>query len=186
MLVGAPRTERAAIDFFWSLAVPWQPLASLDGAGRPYWWKPNLAAFRRLIEAGGFDVLRGRSACSSRPVQARVSRPVLGPPSGSLERSKDGAISFGHGSATLMRPCWPDLRGDGAHTCGIAKNCLRAVRQANYALRSRVEAGDVVQLGKAYVVTMSSINVDLSLQIVFAHARFGRHARGLCLNCGSP
>ena len=32
------------------------PLAVLDGRGRPWWWKPNLAGFVRMVEAAGFTV----------------------------------------------------------------------------------------------------------------------------------
>jgi tRNA (mo5U34)-methyltransferase len=33
------------------------PLASLDGVGRPWWWKPNPAALARMLEASGFTPL---------------------------------------------------------------------------------------------------------------------------------
>jgi tRNA (mo5U34)-methyltransferase len=35
------------------------PIAALDGRGRPYWWKPNKSAFRRMVEVAGFEVLTG-------------------------------------------------------------------------------------------------------------------------------
>jgi tRNA (mo5U34)-methyltransferase len=31
-----------------------RPSATLDGVGRPWWWKPNLAALVRMVEAAGF------------------------------------------------------------------------------------------------------------------------------------
>jgi tRNA (mo5U34)-methyltransferase len=31
-----------------------RPVARLDGAGRPWWWKPNLRALVRMVEAAGF------------------------------------------------------------------------------------------------------------------------------------
>ena len=33
--------------------------ASLDGAGRPWWWKPNRRALVNWVEAAGFEVVRG-------------------------------------------------------------------------------------------------------------------------------
>ena len=36
-----------------------RPLATLDGVGRPWWWKPNEAALARLVEAAGFEIVRG-------------------------------------------------------------------------------------------------------------------------------
>jgi tRNA (mo5U34)-methyltransferase len=38
-----------------------RPVATLDGIGRPWWWKPNAAGFRRMLEAGGFEVIQGPS-----------------------------------------------------------------------------------------------------------------------------
>jgi hypothetical protein len=34
-------------------------VAHFDGAGRPWWWLPNIAALRRFVEAAGFRVDRG-------------------------------------------------------------------------------------------------------------------------------
>jgi tRNA (mo5U34)-methyltransferase len=36
-----------------------RPAATLDGHGRPWWWKPNLAGLARMVQAGGFEVLEG-------------------------------------------------------------------------------------------------------------------------------
>ena len=33
------------------------PVATLDGHGRPWWWKPNLAALTRMVEAAGFALV---------------------------------------------------------------------------------------------------------------------------------
>jgi tRNA (mo5U34)-methyltransferase len=41
----------------WLSALP-QPVASLDGMGRPWWWRPNLAGLARMVEAAGFQVVR--------------------------------------------------------------------------------------------------------------------------------
>jgi tRNA (mo5U34)-methyltransferase len=48
-----------AIDLPASRLFPRRPLASLDGAGRPWWWKPNLAGLARMITVGGFDIQHG-------------------------------------------------------------------------------------------------------------------------------
>ena len=40
-----------------TIAFPRLPLATLDAAGRPWWWKGNLAALRRLTEAAGFEAI---------------------------------------------------------------------------------------------------------------------------------
>ena len=45
-----------AIDPVLTLRHPRQPVASLDGVGRPWWWKPNRAALVRMIESAGFKV----------------------------------------------------------------------------------------------------------------------------------
>lgn len=46
-----------AIDLALSLLPGGRPLASLDGKGRPWWWKPNVAALVRMAEAAGFEVV---------------------------------------------------------------------------------------------------------------------------------
>ena len=43
-----------AIDLSKTRRFPRQPVAVLDGVGRPWWWKPNLAGLARMVEAGGF------------------------------------------------------------------------------------------------------------------------------------
>ncbi len=34
-----------------------RPIAVFDGKDRPWWWKPNLPALRRMIESAGFEVI---------------------------------------------------------------------------------------------------------------------------------
>jgi tRNA (mo5U34)-methyltransferase len=46
-----------AIDFGLTLRHPRQPVASLDGRGRPWWWKLNLAGMRRAVGVAGFELL---------------------------------------------------------------------------------------------------------------------------------
>jgi tRNA (mo5U34)-methyltransferase len=46
------------IDLPQTLRHPLLPVARLDAQGRPWWWYPNLAGLARLVEAGGFGVVR--------------------------------------------------------------------------------------------------------------------------------
>ena len=45
-----------AIDLAKTRLFPRQPVAVLDGVGRPYWWTPNLAGLTRMVEAAGFEL----------------------------------------------------------------------------------------------------------------------------------
>jgi tRNA (mo5U34)-methyltransferase len=49
------------------------PVANLDGLERPYWWKPNLRAFSRMVESAGFRIVE-------------PARPFLMPPGRGMER----------------------------------------------------------------------------------------------------
>jgi len=55
-----------AIDLPLTRLAPRTPLAGLDGRGRPWWWLPNLAGLRRMVEAGGF-------ALEQAPLQVRMA-----------------------------------------------------------------------------------------------------------------
>ena len=46
-----------AIDLALTAMSPLRPAANLDGSGRPWWWKPNVAALTRMVEAAGFTVV---------------------------------------------------------------------------------------------------------------------------------
>jgi tRNA (mo5U34)-methyltransferase len=46
------------IDLPLSLAFRRRPMASLEAVGRPWWWKPNVAALARMVEAAGFRLVR--------------------------------------------------------------------------------------------------------------------------------
>jgi tRNA (mo5U34)-methyltransferase len=48
-----------AIDLPASRLFPRRPTATLDGIGRPWWWKPNMAGLARIISVGGFDIAHG-------------------------------------------------------------------------------------------------------------------------------
>ena len=45
-----------AIDALLTRVHPRKPLAALDGVGRPWWWRPNLAGLARMVHAGGFEI----------------------------------------------------------------------------------------------------------------------------------
>jgi tRNA (mo5U34)-methyltransferase len=47
-----------AISPWLSITHPRQPAATLSGVARADWWIPNVAGLRRMIEAGGFTILR--------------------------------------------------------------------------------------------------------------------------------
>src|SRR5258705_6750520 len=46
-----------AYDIGLTLTMPRRPVANLDGLGRPWWWKPNVAALVRMIECAGFRLV---------------------------------------------------------------------------------------------------------------------------------
>jgi len=46
-----------AIDATLSALLRRRPVAALDGLGRPWWWKPNAAGLRRMVESAGFEVI---------------------------------------------------------------------------------------------------------------------------------
>lgn len=46
-----------AVTLFLSLVAPGSPLAQLWEEDEPRWWTPNMAAHRRLVESGGFEII---------------------------------------------------------------------------------------------------------------------------------
>ena len=73
-----------AVDLGLTALSPRRPAANLDGRGRPWWWKPNLAAFARMAEAAGFEIVvpprrfymqPGRGQATGRPSLAQLLRP---------------------------------------------------------------------------------------------------------------
>ena len=46
-----------AIDLQLTITHPRQPAATLDGAGRPWWWRPNVAGLVRMTEVAGFTAI---------------------------------------------------------------------------------------------------------------------------------
>jgi tRNA (mo5U34)-methyltransferase len=48
-----------AIDVDLTVMHPRRAVAHFDGDGRPWWWRPNLAALSRMVTAAGFEVIDG-------------------------------------------------------------------------------------------------------------------------------
>lgn len=46
-----------AVDPALNRRVRGRPAASLDGLGRPWWWKPNVAGLARMVESAGFELI---------------------------------------------------------------------------------------------------------------------------------
>lgn len=75
-----------AVDIGLSITHPRRPLAELDGLGRPWWWKPNAAAYVRMLVAAGFEVVEGPRRFFMPPGQGQTRvRPTW-----SLLRNKQG------------------------------------------------------------------------------------------------
>jgi tRNA (mo5U34)-methyltransferase len=78
-----------AIDLPLTVLLPNQPVAGLDGVGRPWWWRPNAAGLRQMVQVAGMEVLRGPDRLympygpTNRPAQ---------PPLRSLLRSRRAGI----------------------------------------------------------------------------------------------
>jgi tRNA (mo5U34)-methyltransferase len=62
-----------AIDPWLSVLHPWRPIGYLEATSRPWWWMPNLQAYKRMVHSAGFDVLQG-------------PKPILIPPGAELRR----------------------------------------------------------------------------------------------------
>ncbi|MHB8329178.1 MAG: methyltransferase domain-containing protein [Acidimicrobiales bacterium] len=75
------------IDPLLTLLHPSTPMAELDGRGRPWWWRPNVAGHRRMVEAAGFEVERtGRLLMRAGVGQDRM------PLDPRLLRTRDGRV----------------------------------------------------------------------------------------------
>lgn len=75
-----------AIDAALSTIFRRRPLAALDGRGRPWWWKPNVAGLRRMVEVAGFEVI-GDPVRARLPLGPTQLRPPIRP---SVLRSREG------------------------------------------------------------------------------------------------
>lgn len=60
------------VDPITSVTHPWRPIATFDGAGRPWWWRFNLAGLVRLVNSAGFELVE-------RPKRIRLRRGVARP-----------------------------------------------------------------------------------------------------------
>jgi len=74
-----------AVDGLLTAALRGRPAATLDGVGRPWWWKPNVAGLVRMVEVAGFELTgpakqlrlpagRGQSRPSPRAALSRAGR----------------------------------------------------------------------------------------------------------------
>ena len=70
--------------------IGWGPAATLDGRGRPWWWKPNLRGLERMVGAAGFLVqppvrrvripageAQGKPALSAKALTQRAGRETV-------------------------------------------------------------------------------------------------------------
>ena len=67
-----------AIDATLSALLRSRPVAGLDGRGRPWWWKPNVAGLVQMVEAAGFEVI-GDPVRIRFPLGETQPRPPLRP-----------------------------------------------------------------------------------------------------------
>jgi tRNA (mo5U34)-methyltransferase len=75
-----------AVDLVLSRLFRRQPLAGLDGRGRPWWWKPNAAGLGRMVEAAGFEIMSGPEPF----FMPHGPGQVVGRPAWRVLRSRDG------------------------------------------------------------------------------------------------
>ena len=78
------------VDLLLTLRHPRRPVAALDGVGRPWWWKMNMAALVRAVEAGGFRVVAPPSRIWMPPGPGQSPTP----PTRHLLRSEDARERF--------------------------------------------------------------------------------------------
>lgn len=67
-----------AIDLGRTILMPRTPLATLEGIGRPWWWKPNQAGLVRMVEAAGFELTEPARRVRM-PTGAGHPRPIRDP-----------------------------------------------------------------------------------------------------------
>jgi tRNA (mo5U34)-methyltransferase len=96
-----------AIDPVLSALHPLKPLAGLDGVGRPWWWLPNAAGLRQMVEVAGFEAIG--------PV-----RRVTMPPGAGQKRARPSAAQLR--SRAGRRDVLGAWRGD-PHAAVLARPC---------------------------------------------------------------
>jgi tRNA (mo5U34)-methyltransferase len=79
-----------AVDPELARLFPRRPVATLDGLGRPWWWRPNPAGLARMATVAGFRVVDGPRRFSMQPGEGQ---PVSRPPLRAL-RTKDGRLAW--------------------------------------------------------------------------------------------
>lgn len=65
-----------AIDLTKTRLFPRDPVASLEGLGRPWWWRPNVAALERMVESAGFERVGETRRVRLTPGRGHVRPPV--------------------------------------------------------------------------------------------------------------
>ena len=85
------------IDPLFTLAFPRRPFASLDGVGRPWWWRLNLAALVRAAEAAGFELVE--------PPRRLRMPPGAGQP---IPPTRPATFRSSEGRGAWMRARWGD------------------------------------------------------------------------------
>jgi tRNA (mo5U34)-methyltransferase len=79
-----------AIDPELARVFPRRPVATLDGGGRPWWWRPNPAALAQMATSAGLVVVDGPHRFYMRPGAGQaVTRPTL-----RALRSKEGRLAW--------------------------------------------------------------------------------------------
>jgi len=66
------------IEYVLTKLLPRTPMSRLDAEDRVWWWQPNLAAFRSMVEQAGFEILQSGKPYFV-PFGRRYPRPRLGP-----------------------------------------------------------------------------------------------------------
>lgn len=94
-------------------------VASLYGVGRPWWWKPSLAALEQMVRAAGFDLLE-----SARRVNLRNGAGAL--PAGGARRSSRRLLAAARALGVVEgRDAWVARRRGDPHGVVHARPCGR-------------------------------------------------------------
>jgi tRNA (mo5U34)-methyltransferase len=88
------------IDLPLTLVAPRKPLAGLDGLGRPWWWKPNLAGLARMVQSAGFELVAAPRRIRVPPGPGQPRPPV-----------RPAMVATRHGRAALAAAVWGDPHG---------------------------------------------------------------------------
>jgi tRNA (mo5U34)-methyltransferase len=96
-----------AIDPVLTALHPLKPLAGLDGVGRPWWWLPNAAGLRQMVQVAGFEAIGPVRRVTMPPgAGQRRARPSLAQlRSRAGRRDVLGAWRGDPHAAVLARPC---------------------------------------------------------------------------------